>query len=123
MPLNSLRLPIPTGKSSLAGLPFVGLHFFDINKTPVFTLTDAKTPIKPIIYAQRVAAIPAPITATGAAGVDWLNLEPKTADPYTGLTVGLKQVYRVVTAKGLGGTCDTVGLKSVQYATEYWFFK
>ena len=54
---------------------------------------------------------------TGA--VDWLQLVAKDGVE----SVGLQTVYRVVTAGGNPpAVCPSVGVISVQYAAEYWFY-
>lgn len=79
------------------------------------------------MFVAKTTGIPAPAAAdkgpAKTAAVDWLLLDEKLVAPYTGKSVGLKQVYRVVTAGGGGGACVAAGVKSVEYATEYWFFK
>lgn len=129
---KAVYLPTPKKEASLVGLPYIGHHFFDSAGTPVFTLDKAKTAPgpagqKPIVYVGKTDGIAAPANAdkgparTGA--VDWLLLDAKTTPEYAGKSIGLKQVYRVVTAGGVGGTCETAGVKSVEYATEYWLYK
>ncbi len=58
------------------------------------------------------------ILATGA--VDWLQLIAKD----NGLSVGIKLVYRVITAGGASETCATLDAAagSVPYTAFYWFF-
>lgn len=115
VPPGSLDMPPPVGK-----LPVIGKHYFDAAGTPTFDLTNGGK--KQILFAAKNDSITAPTTAdvgpakTGA--VPWLILNSKAG--YT--SVGLKQVYRVVTSGGVGPTCTTTGVETVQYAAEYWFY-
>lgn len=126
---KAVYLPTPKKGSSLLGVPYIGHHFFDSAGTPVFTLDAAEGPAdkRPIAYVGKKANVPAPANAdkgpakTGA--VDWLFLEAKTDAAYAGKSVTIKQVYRVVTSGGVGGACTVAGVKSVEYATEYWLYK
>lgn len=111
-----MELPKPIGK-----LYPIGFHYFDSAGTPVFDLST--TSKKTVLYGAKTTGIPAPASAdkgpAGNGAVDWLLLDSKVG--YNSLL--LKQVYRVVTAGGKGGACEKVGVKSVEYATEYWFYK
>jgi hypothetical protein len=97
--------------------PIIGHHYFGADETPIFDLFTRGD----ILFCKKVAAVNAPASAdigpdmTGA--VPWLMLTDK------GSSVGLKQVYRVVTAGGKApATCVDTNLISIQYAAEYWFF-
>lgn len=53
----------------------------------------------------------------GAGAVDWLQLQDK------GGSIGIAEVYKVVTAGGAAPTiCTTTGVVTVPYAAEYWFY-
>lgn len=76
-----------------------------------------------ILYAAKVGDVKSPPTSNkgpdGTGAVDWLALTAKTG--YT--SVGLGEVYRVVTAGGNPPTtCAAAGVVSIQYAAEYWFY-
>ncbi|KAH7418733.1 hypothetical protein BKA64DRAFT_655089 [Cadophora sp. MPI-SDFR-AT-0126] len=124
VPPRAVYLPLPpptfTHTSQLGFLSFLGHHFFDAAGTPVFDLSAKKS----ILFAEKKASIKAPLGAnkgpakTGA--VDWLFLTDK-GGKYT--SIGLSQVYRVVTAGGIGPTCLGTGVETVEYAAEYWFYK
>ena len=128
---KAVYAPTPQNPARLLGLEYIGNHFFDSAGTAVFNLDAAKGPVgpqgKPIVYVGKKANVAAPAAAdkgpanTGA--VDWLFLDAKTDAAYINKSVGLKQVYRVVTAGGVGGQCTTAGVKSVEYAAEYWLYK
>lgn len=124
---KAVYLPTPKQGASFLGVPYIGHHFFDSAGTPVFTLDAQKGPTKSIAYVKKSANVAAPAKSdkgpakTGA--VDWLFLEAKTDAAYAGKSVGVKQVYRVVTSGGVGGACTVAGVKSVEYAAEYWLYK
>jgi hypothetical protein len=97
----------------------LGTHFFDSKGTPTFNLSA----VGKILYAAKVGDVKAPATSNkgpeGTGAVDWLALTAKIG--YT--SVGLGEVYRVVTAGGNPPTtCSAAGVVSVQYAAEYWLF-
>lgn len=127
LPSKVVYKPTPKLKTSLCGLQYLGHHFFDSASTPVFILTNAAGLKHSILFGVKIAGLKAPAVAdigpskTGA--VDWLVIDEKKTGGYEGKSIGLKQVYRVVTAGGGGGACTRVGVKSVEYATEYWFYK
>lgn len=85
---------------------------FDLNavglKASVIKLAGADAPAK---------ADKGPLN-TGA--VAWLQL----GDSNKGLSQGLNQVYRVITAGGGAQSCAVagVGVHSVPYTTYYWFY-
>ncbi|KAK9415558.1 hypothetical protein SUNI508_10398 [Seiridium unicorne] len=98
-------------------LKVLGYHYFDASLTPTFDLFNAGMLFK----GGKLSSVKAPAGAdpgllnTGA--VDWLQLGDK------GASVGLAQVYRVVTAGGNGLSCDTAGqVFSVPYAAQYWYY-
>lgn len=100
-------------------LAVLGHHFFLADATPTFDLTA----VKKILYAKKNAAVNAPTGApigpAGTGAVQWLDLVAKPG--YA--TVGLGEVYRVETAGGNPPTtCASVGVTTVQYAAEYWFY-
>lgn len=82
--------------------------------------------MREILFAKKIADIPAPKGAVagwnGDGAVDWLAL----SDNGKGVSVGLGEVYRVETAGGNPPeTCE--GIKSdtvfsVQYSALYWFY-
>lgn len=81
-----------------------------------------------MLIAKKVADIKAPADANkgmeGTGAVDWLYLNDK------GGSVGVSEVYRIQTAGGMAPTtCQGqgtnglgVGVISVPYAAEYWFY-
>lgn len=98
-------------------LPFLGHHFFDGSSAPTFSLLNDAEHFK----GQKVLGIPAPATAdqglTNEGAVDWLYLDD------TGSSVGVTQVYRVLTSGGNPAVCSAVGdTQSVPYTTMYWFY-
>jgi hypothetical protein len=111
---NPLTVP------SIGSYPIIGSHYFQADGTPTFDLIT----VREILFAKKVADIKAPASANkglgGYGAVDWLALGDKSE------SVGLRQVYRVVTAGGSApATCTEGGANtiiSVQYAAEYWFY-
>ena len=98
--------------------PVIGKHYFAADGTPTFDLF-AKGDI---LYGKKIAQVPAPADANvgpaGTGAVPWLNLVNK------GGSVGISEVYRVVTAGGMAPpTCANSTLISIQYAAEYWVYK
>lgn len=99
-------------------LSVLGHHYFDASLTPTFDLyNDADLLFK----GGKLNSVKAPATAdpgllnTGA--VDWLQLVDK------GASVGLTEVYRVVTAGGNALACEEAGQTfSVPYAAQYWYY-
>jgi hypothetical protein len=97
--------------------PIIGHHYFGSDGTPTFDLSS----IGDILFCKKIASVNAPANADvgpdGTGAVPWLMLTDN------GSSVGLSQVYRVVTAGGKApATCPDTNLISVQYAAEYWFF-
>jgi hypothetical protein len=113
---NPLSIP------NIGSLPIIGSHYFTADGTPAFDLTMARE----IIFGKKIGDIPAPKDASegpaGTGAVDWLAL----VDNGKGMSVGLGEVYRVVTAGGNPPSkCDgqyTGRVFSVQYSAEYWFY-
>jgi len=117
LPSTAVYLPISALRIPGSNMGVLGKHYFDIDGTPVFDLFNEGERL----VGKKVAAVPAPAEAckgpAGTGAVAWLKLEDK------GGSVGLKEVYRVVTAGGNPTvTCEKAGVLSVQYATEYWFY-
>lgn len=99
----------------------LGHHYFRADGTPTFDLNGSGT--GDILYGKKLDDIKAPASANpgpqGTGAVDWLFLGDK------GGSVGVSQVYRIVTAGGAApATCaaSAVGTVSVPYAAEYWFY-
>jgi hypothetical protein len=95
----------------------IGHHYFAADGTPTFNLSA----VGDILFCQKIATVNAPANADigpdGTGAVPWLMLTDK------GGSVGLSQVYRVVTAGGKApASCQDTNLISIQYAAEYWFF-
>ena len=120
LPPLAVYAPLPNLPGPISSFVVLGHHYFGADGTPTFDLT-AKNQI---LYGKKNGDILAPSTANkgpaGTGAVDWLQL---TAKPGYGSSVGLETVYRVVTAGGNPpAVCPSVGVISVQYAAEYWFF-
>jgi hypothetical protein len=102
------------------GLPLLGHHFFALDGTPTFSLSS----VGKLLYGSKNGDVTAPSNSpegpSGSGAVDWLSLTAKTSyDP----SVGLGQVYRVMTAGGNApATCPSTDVISVQYSAEYWFY-
>jgi hypothetical protein len=117
LPSSAVYLPISALRIPSSNMEVLGKHYFDIDGTPVFDLFNEGDRL----VAKKVAAVPAPADASkgpaGTGAVAWLKLDDK------GGSVGLKEVYRVVTAGGNPtAACEKAGVLSVQYAAEYWFY-
>ncbi|CAK7206989.1 hypothetical protein SEUCBS139899_009796 [Sporothrix eucalyptigena] len=118
--------PFPSPSSlSLPGIltaeaPFLGHHYFDATGVPTFDLSSVGL----FGSVNKTGDVKAPSTAdTGilaSGAVDWLQL----TDNGSGLSVGIKQVYRVITAGGASETCSVLNAASgsVPYTAFYWFF-
>ncbi|CZS95982.1 uncharacterized protein RAG0_05467 [Rhynchosporium agropyri] len=126
IPPMAVNVALPQGGASSSGSPLnlaaqklkpLGNHYFDTAGTPVFDLTS----VKKSLFAAKAANTTAPASASkgpgGQGAVDWLYLKSKPA--YN--SVGLGEVYRVITAGGKA-VCSQAGPQSVQYAAEYWFY-
>jgi hypothetical protein len=106
----------------IGSFPIIGSHYFTADGTPTFDLLAYRE----ILFAKKIADIPAPKDADkgpdGEGAVDWLTL----CDNWKGASVGLGEVYRVETAGGNPPeTCSGVSAEtviSVQYSAEYWFY-
>ncbi|APA11831.1 hypothetical protein SS1G_05337 [Sclerotinia sclerotiorum 1980 UF-70] len=111
-------LPSTTSAQFLELNP-LGKHFFDASGTPTFDLYF----VNKILYSAKIGDVPAPEDAdvgpanTGA--VDWLALSAKANYK----SVGLSEVFRVETNGGNSiNPCTKVGVESVPYAAQYWFY-
>jgi hypothetical protein len=103
--------------SGVGTFPMIGHHYFAADGTPTFDLST----VGDILFCKKIATVNAPVSANngpdGTGAVPWLMLSDK------GGSVGLSQVYRVVTAGGKApATCPDTNLISIQYAAEYWLF-
>jgi len=122
IPPMFVNMPVPASSSSPLNLANtilkpLGHHYFDAAGTPVFDLSS----VNKSLFAAKAGNTTAPATASkgpgGQGAVDWLYLKSKPS--YT--SVGVSEVYRVVTAGGKA-VCKEAGAQSVQYAAEYWFY-
>lgn len=107
-------------------IAFLGVHYFDAASAPTFDLSASTD--KLFFSGAKTGSVKAPadankgLLATGA--VDWLQL----GDNGKGLSSGVTQVYRVVTAGGVAEACSVSGATpagqvfSVPYAAQYWFY-
>ncbi|KAF4595676.1 malate dehydrogenase [Ophiocordyceps camponoti-floridani] len=98
-------------------LPFLGHHYFDADGVPVFRIDGGRTDIP----TAKVASVQPPAAAyagpDGTGAVPWLFLRGKHS------AVGVKYVYRVVTAGGTSHGCArATGDDSSSYAALYWFY-
>ncbi|KAF3762934.1 hypothetical protein M406DRAFT_242106, partial [Cryphonectria parasitica EP155] len=105
---------------------YLGHHYFDSESSPTFNLAGAAT-AGLFFSAKKVGDVAAPTTADSGLldtkAVDWLEL----ADSGRGLSVGISNVYRVVTAGGGAEACSVSGASgngtfSVPYTAQYWFY-
>lgn len=105
---------------------FLGHHYFDSKSSPTFDLSGSSSGL--FFSGAKIGTVKAPtsadkgILATGA--VDWLQL----GDNGRGLSNGVSNVYRVVTAGGVAEACSVSGpnptgeVFSVPYVAQYWFY-
>jgi hypothetical protein len=120
IPPIAVYLPLPAIYfSTLTSriFPVLGYHYFTADGTPFFDLSS----VGRSFYGKKTGDLKAPANAnTGPAGtgaVDWLQLQDK------GGSIGIVEVYRVVTAGGAApATCTTTGVVTIPYAAEYWFY-
>ncbi|CAK7268588.1 hypothetical protein SEPCBS119000_003137 [Sporothrix epigloea] len=116
---------LPPSPLSLPGVlpveaPFLGHHYFDAAGVPTFDLSSAGL----FGSMSKTGDVKAPGTADagilGTGAVDWLQLTASS----NGLSVGIQQVYRVITVGGVSETCAVLGAASgsVPYAAFYWFY-
>jgi hypothetical protein len=115
--------PLPPGYLAQSGQHFdvIGHHFFDSAGTPTFILSEATPPRAG--FMAKTASVSAPAGASkgpaGTGAVAWLDLTNKPGYVQKNVT----QVYRVETAGGNSyPNCTSIGVQSVQYAAEYWFY-
>lgn len=123
--------PFAPNPQSLPCLPparVLGHHFFAADGTPTFNLTGA--PVagggNMILFGNKTVTVTAPagspLGPAGTGSVAWLQLNAKVNIPAE-TSIGLVQGYRVETAGGNPeATCSEIGIQSIQYASEYWFF-
>ncbi|KAF2720826.1 hypothetical protein K431DRAFT_285520 [Polychaeton citri CBS 116435] len=103
-------------------LPKLGEHYFTAAGVPSFDLKDAQPPL--FLAAKKVGSVAAPASAYAGSesegAVAWLYL----TDNGSGVSNGLKAVYRIETAGGSPPTTCAGQPESiiVPYAAEYWFF-
>jgi hypothetical protein len=97
------------------GWGIAGHHFFDSAKVPVFSLNGLG-----LAHAKKVQANPAPAADAADGAVPWLYLTSVETP------VGkIKEMYRLETAGGAAPKdCSSmkVGVNTVEYAAEYWFY-
>ncbi|KAJ4396625.1 hypothetical protein N0V93_000846 [Gnomoniopsis smithogilvyi] len=124
--------PFPSPAADLAltaqqvSASFLGHHYFDSLGAPTFDLSASTD--KLFFSGAKIGDVKAPtdadkgVLATGA--VDWLEL----GDNGRGLSEGVSNVYRVVTAGGVAEACSvseanpTGQVFSVPYVAQYWFY-
>lgn len=119
LPPIAVYMPLTEIPAPLSSVAVLGHHFFGADGTPTFDLSSKGK----ILFGKKNGDVPAPADSNkgpaGTGAVDWLQLIAKPGYP----SVGLQTVYRVVTAGGNPPTvCPSVGVISIQYAAEYWFF-
>lgn len=122
--------PFPSTNTDLAitgvSAKFLGHHYFDAQGSPTFDLSASADGL--VLSGTKISSVAAPTSAdagrlsTGA--VAWLQL----GDNGRGLSNGVTNVYRVVTAGGAAEACSVSGANtagqvfSVPYVAEYWFY-
>ena len=113
---NPFPADAPLKLNGIAPLPFAGHHFFNSAGVPQFVLEGGKK----VILGKKLDAADAPASADkgpdGTGAVAWLQLGDN------GGSVGLKYVYRVLTAGGNPHGCSGAGKDSTDYTATYWFF-
>ena len=101
-------------------LKFLGHHYFDATGTPMFDLSAVGLKASVV----KLDGVEAPKDAyegpMGTGAVAWLQL----VESKMGLSKGLSEVYRVITAGGAPEACSVAGKgdQSVPYATFYYFY-
>ncbi|KAK5660053.1 hypothetical protein OQA88_13522 [Cercophora sp. LCS_1] len=101
-------------------LKFLGHHYFDGQGTPTFDLFEAGLKA----HVVRLDGVPVPPNADkgplGTGAVGWLQL----GDSGQGKSIGINQVYRVITAGGVAEACAVAGegIASVPYTAFYWYY-
>ncbi|EFX02448.1 malate dehydrogenase [Grosmannia clavigera kw1407] len=117
-PSPAAALSLPTVLP--ASIPFLGHHYFDSAGSPTFDLSAAGL----LGSMAKASDVTAPSTAEkgplGTGAVDWLELK----DNGRGISQGISQVFRVMTAGGVSETCNKVDAAtgSVPYTAFYWFY-
>lgn len=95
-------------------MPFLGHHYFNAAGVPTFDLGSQ------VFIGTKLDAISAPASADkgpdGTGAVAWLYLGD------AGGSIGVKYVYRVLTAGGNSHGCAKAGADSTSYTTMYWFY-
>lgn len=105
---------------------YLGHHYFDALSAPTFNLSGSTDSL--FFSGAKIGDVKAPTAAdTGlfdTSAVDWLEL----GDNGRGLSNGVVNVYRVVTAGGAAEACSVSGANaqgqvlSVPYVAQYWFY-
>ncbi|PSR73962.1 hypothetical protein BD289DRAFT_448893 [Coniella lustricola] len=123
-PAAALTLALPSGPRVQA--PFLGRHYFDALSSPTIDLSGARPAL--FFSGAKTGDVAAPAASDpgllDTKAVDWLEL----ADNGRGLSVGVSNVYRVVTAGGGAQACSVSGATeagevfSVPYAAQYWIY-
>jgi len=119
--------PLQGDRESLYCLPpakTLGHHYFAADNSPTFNLTVEG--VNMVLFGNKTATVPAPagsnVGPSGTGAVAWLQLEAKIGNAAE-VSVGIKEAYRVETAGGNPeATCSAVGVMTIDYAAEYWFF-
>lgn len=116
-----------TAASQPVSAKYLGVHYFDALSAPTFDLTGG-TDDGLFFSGAKIGDVKAPSTAdTGVlstSAVDWLEL----GDNGRGLSNGIVNVYRVVTAGGAAEACSVSGVNaegqvlSMPYTAQYWFY-
>ncbi|KAL6415399.1 hypothetical protein AUP68_01954 [Ilyonectria robusta] len=95
-------------------MPFLGHHYFNAAGVPTFDLGSQ------VLIGTKLDAVAAPASANkgpdGTGAVAWLYLGD------AGGSIGVKYVYRVLTAGGNAHSCTKAGADSTSYTTMYWFY-
>jgi hypothetical protein len=102
-----------------APIPFVGHHFFNINRTPQFKVSGDNGDVNFLATKLDSATAPgsADVGPDGTGAVGWLYLGAGEG------TVGGSYVYRVITAGGNSHGCAAGNaVDSTSYTTQYWIF-
>lgn len=105
---------------------YLGHHYFDSSSAPTFDLSASTGGL--FFSGAKIGDVKAPTAADKGLfetnAVDWLEL----GDNSRGLSNGVVNVYRVVTAGGAAEACSVSGANkageylSVPYTAQYWFY-